>query len=689
MKYIFSVLGYFFIYTSSAQLPVVLHEDFNDNSHEWWIGEGENYSMKMQGGKYVISTTLKNAGRYATVAPVNNPDKDFSLEATFVQQSGSINNGFGLVWGDDGKGQHCAFVITSDGNFKIKNSEGKENLNRWLRCKVNPVGSENILKVESIGSRWYYYINGEEVAVTDPFPVYGPRLGVVNYTDMVLEVDHVIFRQDLGINLPPDLTFGAVKENLGPLVNSAYDELGPHITSDGNTLLFGVKHSPENMGGIVDEEDIWFTTNEDGKTWTKRTNLGSNINDTETNNLAAVSSDNSKLLFCYADGFRIRSRTGDGWSMPEHLEVNFKNEAPNMEGNLAPGGKAILFTSMLKDNVHYNSGRKEKDIYVSLKKKSGAWSEPINLGDQINTAGDEISPFLAADGHTLYFGSNGRPGFGSYDIYMSKRLSDDWTQWSEPVNLGPEINGRGFDAYYTMSASADYAYMVSNVNSLGKSDLVRVRLPEAIKPMPVVLITGRTFNADTRKPIGADVIFESNETAGKGGTAASDPKSGAFSQVLNHGKYGLRAVAKGYLPVIENIEVVQSNRYTEIKRDLYLVPIEEGEAIALSHVYFNQGKPTLKPTSFPELNKLAELMRENPSMKIELEGHTDNVGSKEKLMHLSSARVEEVKSYLVKKGIRKDRIEGKGYGPTQPLVANDTEENRERNRRVEFRIIKK
>lgn len=527
------------------------------------------------------------------------------------------------------------------------------------------------------------------MAVTDPFPIYGPRLGVVNYTDMVLEVDRVIFRQDLGINLPPDLTFGAVKENLGPLVNSAYDELGPNITSDGNTLLFGVKHSPENMGGITDEEDIWFTTSEDGKTWTKRTNRGSNVNDTETNNLAAVSSDNSKLLFCYADGFRIRSRTGDGWSMPEHLEVNFKNEAPNMEGNLAPGGKAILFTSMLKDNVHYNSGRKEKDIYVSLKKKGGAWSEPINLGDQINTAGDEISPFLAADGHTLYFGSNGRPGFGSYDIYMSKRLSDDWTQWSEPVNLGPEINGRGFDAYYTMSASADYAYMVSNVNSLGKSDLVRVRLPEAIKPMPVVLITGRTFNADTRKPIGADVIFESNETSGKGGTAASDPKSGTFSQVLNHGKYGLRAVAKGYLPVIENIEVVQSNRYTEIKRDLYLVPIEEGEAIALSHVYFNQGKPTLKPTSFPELNKLAEHMRENPSMKIELEGHTDNVGSKEKLMHLSKARVEEVKSYLVKKGIRKDRIDGKGYGPTQPIVANDTEENRERNRRVEFRIIKK
>lgn len=689
MKYIFSVLGYFFIYTASAQYSVVLHDDFNDNSHEWWVGQSDNHSMNIEGGKYLITTTLKNVGRYSVITSNFDKEKDFILEATFVQRAGSINHGFGLLWGDVGSGKHHEFIIASSGNYKIRSTVAGENINQWFSCNVNTHGVENVLKIESTNSEWHYYINGEKVKTTDALSIHGAQWGIIAYTDMVLEVDNFTLKQNLGINLPLNLSLGSVKENLGQNVNSVYDEVGPHVTADGKTIMFGVKNSPDNIGGLSDGEDIWITSSSDGMNWSESKNMGNDINDTETNNLAAVSSDNNTLLFCNTNGFHIRKRIHGGWSQPARLNLNFINEAGNMEGNLSPDGKAILFTAKFKKNLHYKVEGKEKDIYVVVQKKDGEWSDPINLGEHINTVEDEIAPFLAADGRTLYFGSNGRPGYGSYDIYMSKRLGSDWTSWSEPVNLGPDINGPGFDAYFTMAASADYAYLVSNKNSYGKSDLVRVKLPEAIKPKPVVLLTGQTLDARTNKPIVASISFIDTESQLRLGTCISDSQSGYYQLVIDNGKYGIHAVAKGYLSVNEKLELAKVDKYTEIEKDLLLVPIVKDESIQLSNVFFQQGKAALRSESFPELDRLVEIMQENPTMRIELSGHTDNTGNRDALMRLSQDRVQEVKTYLVKKGIKKDRIEGRGYGPTNPIVTNDTDENRERNRRVEFRILKK
>lgn len=689
MKYIFSVLGYFFIYTTSAQLPVVFKEGFNDNSRGWWIGQTDSHSMNMQGGKYIITTTLKNVGRYSVIDSNFDKGKDFILEATFVQKSGSVNHGFGLLWGNVTGDKHHEFIISSSGNYKIRSTVSGENINQWIPCKINLLDSENVLRIESINSEWHYYINNEKVKTTEALVIHGSQLGVISYTDMVLAVDDFTLRQDLGITLPSNLQYGYEKENLGLDVNSAYDDVGPHITADGNAIMFGVKNSPDNIGGAADGEDVWITSSRDGVTWSKSTNMGASLNDKETNNLAAVSSDNNTLLFCKANGFEIRKRTQSGWSSPERLNLNFINEAGNMEGNLSPDGKAILFTAKFKQNLHYKVEGKEKDIFVIVQKKEGVWSDPINLGEHINTGQDEISPFLAADGRTLYFATNGRPGYGSYDMYMSRRLGNDWTNWSEPVNLGPEINSPGFDAYFTMAASADYGYMVSNKNSYGKSDLVRVRLPDAIKPKPVVLFTGRTLDSKTKNPIVASLSFEDIESKQRLGTSISDPKTGSFRLILENGKYGIHAIAKDYLSVNEILELEEITQYTEMEKDLFLVPIEEDESIELSNVFFQQGKAILKSESFPELDRLVEIMQVNPSMKIELSGHTDNQGNKEALMKLSKDRVQEVKNYMVKKGIKRDRIIGKGLGSIKPIVANDTNENRERNRRVEFKILKK
>ena len=678
-------------FSAQAQLPILIKDDFSSNPNGWWTGSGENYSIKMENGKYIVTTTQKDHGRSITITPYFDKKKDFSLEATFLQRSGSDDNGHGIIWSSNADSKYHEFMITSNGYYQIKSPEAQSNMNKWVENKsIKPLGEANVLKVEQRKSKCYYYINDKQVEVTEALPINSSNIGFINYTDMVLEIDNFTFRHDVKINLPPTLTKGLIKENLGPDVNSAYDDLSPIISADGRTMIFGVENSPENTGGKEDGEDIWSTTSADGKTWAKKINMGSPVNDASSNNLAAISADNNMLLFCKSEGFQLRKRTQDGWSEPEDLNVKFKNESTHMEGNLSSDGKAILFTSKLKQDLFYKEGGDDRDIYVTLQGNNGSWSDVINLGKQINTEGDEISPFLAADNRTLYFGTNARPGYGSYDIFMSKRIGNGWTNWTEPINLGPEINGAGFDAYYTIPASADYAYMVSNINSYGKADIVRLKLPDMIKPEPVVMLLGRTLNAKNKNPVSADILFEDLVTDKEVGEAISDPKTGSYRITLPNGKnYGIRAVAKGFLSVNENLELISITKYTEIEKDLFLVPIEVGETMQLNNVFFEQGKPILKSQSFPELDRLVQIMQENASIKIELGGHTDNVGNKDALMKLSQDRVLAVKAYLEKKGINKDRVAGKGYGSTQPIAPNTNEADRQRNRRVEFKITKK
>jgi outer membrane protein OmpA-like peptidoglycan-associated protein len=689
MKLIFSAMGCLVFFISSAQLPISFRDEFIHNALGWPTGDDDTYSIKITNGKYVFNTSSDNSSHYATLESGMLTQKDFSIEASFVQRTGCIDNGFGLVWGDNGAGKRFEFVVRQDGYYKIKNAEGDEQINKWLATEVNPLNEPNVLKIEAASDKWYYYINNTEVAVTDATPLYGTRMGIVTYDDMIVEVDDFTFRQDKGIHLPSEMVYGLVKENLGVEVNSVYEELGPIILAGGNTLYFGVKHSPDNIGGVKDGEDIWYSKSNDGLRWLPRKNLGSEINDAGTNNLADISEDGNTLLFCQSDGFMLRKRLSKGWSKPEHIRLNILNEAELMEGNLSSDGKAILFTAKLKKNIYYSTDFNEKDIYVTLLTNGGKWTEPINLGEYVNTAGDEISPFLAADDRTLYFGSNGHPGYGSYDIFMTKRIGESWTEWTAPVNLGPEINGIGFDAYYTVSAKADYAYMVSNTNSFGKSDIVRIRMPETIKPNPVIMLNGKTLDVKTLKPVATKIIFELADTKQDLGLTLSDREDGNYTRIVNPNRYTLKAVAEGYLPVSEELIVEKAVKYTEIKKDFYLTPIEEGMPVRLTRVYFYQGKADLKPESYPELDQLVETLQLNPTVKIELAGHTDNVGNMTALMQLSAARVAEVKAYLVNKGINKYRIGGRGYGPSQPIVPNDTEENREKNRRVEFKIVKK
>jgi outer membrane protein OmpA-like peptidoglycan-associated protein len=301
-----------------------------------------------------------------------------------------------------------------------------------------------------------------------------------------------------------------------------------------------------------------------------------------------------------------------------------------------------------------------------------------------------MSPFLASDGVTLYFASDRFGGFGSNDIWFSTRLDDSWTKWSKPVNMGANINTEEFEAYYSIDAEGEYAYMVSYNNTYGQGDIVRVKLLENQKPRPVTLISGKVIDAKTRKPLAANVRYEVLPKGNLSGNASSNPSNGAYKLVLPSGhKYGFLASAEGYLPVSENIDLTEQIKYSEIQRDLELVPIESGETIRLNNIFFETGKYDLSPESFPELDRLALVFASNPNFAIEVEGHTDNVGNDKKNTELSLQRAKSVKNYLQSKGVKEDKINAKGYGKTKPVAENDSDENRQKNRRVEFKILSK
>jgi outer membrane protein OmpA-like peptidoglycan-associated protein len=686
------LIGFFSVliaHLSQAQLHQLLHEDFSTNNYGWIESQTDKVTLQVRDGKYYFN--VPDGGWMSYLTPYIDASKDFSLEATFTQLDGKIDNGIGLIWGYNDNDLN-SFTFTTNGNCRIYCADKTLGISdEWRKAdNINPLWKDNKIKIEQRGTSTYFYLNGKEILKTKILPWLGKQVGFVGYTQMRFLVDDFIISNAVKINLPENANLNVQKENLSFYVNSPYDEVGPKISADGKTLYFGRKKSPDNLGGIEDGEDIWMSNTTDGKNWQRSINIGAPVNTSSVNNLASVSTDNNTFLFHASDGFSFMHRTLNGWSALEDQGIHFKNEADFLEGCLSPDSKVILFTAKLKKNVNYRESIKERDIYLCIKQNNGKWSEPINAGSSLNSAGDEYSPFLSADGRTLYFATDGRSGYGGVDVFMSKRLNDSWTQWTEPVNLGLGINSVGFDAYYTLPASGEYGYMVSNIKTLGLTDIIRFKLPKVLRPDPVVLVSGKVLNAKTKAVVSAAITFDDLTTGKEIGEARSDPQSGDYKIALPSGKnYGFHAAVNGYFSVNENLELTDLKEYTELKKDLLLVPIEIGESIQLKNVFFVQSKPQLKSESYPELDRLTEILKANPTIEIEVSGHTDNRGDAAANLALSSQRVEAVKSYLTGKGIDIKRITGKGYGGTMPVAPNDTDANRQLNRRVEFKIIKK
>ena len=495
-----------------------------------------------------------------------------------------------------------------------------------------------------------------------------------------------------------ELKFTDEPENLGPNVNTGYTEVAPIISPDGRTVYFSRKNHPGNSGGVEDDDEIWYSNLQENGEWTKARPYGAPLNNPGNNGVSSISPDGNTLLlmngYNYFDGSMtngtsVAYRSRGGWTFPKKQEIEkYENRSDYVSYYMTNDGKAIIMSvEMKKKNIG------ERDLYVAFRTGKNEWSKPLNLGPTVNTSKDDGSPFLAADGVTLYYATSGHEGgYGSADIWKVTRLDDTWQNWSAPVNMGPKINTPDWDSYFTIPASGEYAYFVSSASGEGKEDIFRIKLPTEAKPKPVVLISGNVYDSKTKKPIMTEIIYELLPEGKEIGIARSEPEKGAYKIVLPYGKkYGFLARAEGYYAVSDNLDVTSLEEYQEIERDLYLTPIkkmEVGEVVRLNNIFFEFGKATLKEESYPELNRVVKLLTENSGMQIEISGHTDNVGSDEDNLKLSQGRAQSVVDYLLENGVKKNQLIAKGYGESAPIAAADTDEGRALNRRVEFKILK-
>jgi outer membrane protein OmpA-like peptidoglycan-associated protein len=508
---------------------------------------------------------------------------------------------------------------------------------------------------------------------------------------------------EAAINLPSkDSEFGpmmaAKVANLGPGVNTTYDELLPVVSPDGRTLYFDRKNHPDNVQGSSPEpnDDIWVSQLSRDGTWGPAKHLGEPLNNQSHNYVCSVTPDGNTLLLANkymregvsvgGAAVSISHRLGpDEWSFPQEVQIkDYYSLSKHSEFSLASNQQALL--AALERNDTYG----DRDLYVCFRLNDTLWSEPKNLGPQLNSAAMEMAPFLAPDNQTLYFASNGRSGYGSMDIFVARRLDDSWTKWSEPVNLGPTVNSPNWDAFFTIDAKGENAYFVSYNNSLGPSaDIFRASLPREARPAAVVLLTGKVANAKTGEPLSAQVFYETLPLGTAAGSADADPVTGEYKIVLPYNDtYGILAKAPGFLSISENIDLKQTGDYQEVKRDLLLVPIEVGQSIRLNNVFFEQGTANLLAGSFPELDRIAELMTDNPQMRIELEGHTDIDGPVALNLKLAEDRVRVIKKYLSGRSVPPGRIKTTAIGPKRPITRKRDEASKQLNRRVEFKVLK-
>lgn len=529
--------------------------------------------------------------------------------------------------------------------------------------------------------------------VLQPSKVSGPnQIDAIGISDGIKPIEAMI-------NIAEGPLLKTKRENMGPAINSQGQEVAPIISPDGETLFFTRGNFAGNVGSSQ-TQDIWYSKLNEKKVWGPAVNMGPPLNNAADNAVTSISADGKTIYVInvyrpdgsMALGLSRCFQTKTGWSFPKEYKIsnlresitnNRMKQVESMETTVSPYGNVMIIS------VERSDTEGKKDLYVSFLQSSDSWSEPLHLGNVVNTADYEGTPFLALDNKTLYFSSHGHSGYGAGDLFLTRRLDDTWINWSKPENLGPVINTPLWDAYFNVPATGDYAYFSASEKVSGQEDIFRVRLTPQMRPDPVAIITGSILEAETNKAVRSDLIAEikkNNEVFTK---ATFDPETGAYRLILPLKEiYRIIASEKGYFPFTEEIDLSKDSTLRNIRKDLYLKPIKAGQQIRLSSTMFAQSSAEVIPASYAELDRIVAAMTDYPSMEILLEGHTDNQGEVQKNVKLAEDRVQQVKKYLLSKGIGAKRIQTKAWGPAKPIASNLTEQTRQKNRRVEFTILK-
>ncbi len=494
-------------------------------------------------------------------------------------------------------------------------------------------------------------------------------------------------------------------------VNTIYPEYSPIVTADESELYFTARR-PDCVGGDVDYsdgqyyEDIFVVFREHGH-WSKVYNVGPPINTRYHDATVGLTPDGRKMIIFRDGDLYLSERHGDRWGYPVPFPDIINTDSSESHACFTYDGKTLYFIRGKEPGSPTSNG----DIYVTHL-VNGHWTKPQRLPDNVNTPYDEDGVFMMPDGRTLYFSSRGHNTMGGYDIFVT-HLNDDGT-WSDPVNLGYPINTPDDDIYITLSASGIYGYYSSvRKDSHGYTDIYRItfldRIPlfmtsennliadlsrpskeilQAESFSPVALVVGYVKDKKTGKPLHAQIEVYNLDNDSLVLQTESNEKTGKFIVTLPAGhNYGLMIKKQDYLFYSENFNLPEDAAFKRVEKVIELPGIEQGASMVLSNIFFDFNSATLKKESYAELNQIVEFLKHNPDVRIEISGHTDNIGSREYNLRLSEQRAKAVVSYLVDHGISPDRLKYRGAGFDEPIASNETAEGRQKNRRVEFKII--
>ncbi len=468
--------------------------------------------------------------------------------------------------------------------------------------------------------------------------------------------------------------------NLGDAINSNALEYFPSLTIDGKKLIFTRR--------VKGDEDFYESNFSDGK-WSKAQPLEGKVNTDQNEGAQNISQDGTCIVFTgcnYPQGYGscdlyISYKTKQGWSEAENLGPMVNSDFWESSPSLSPDKQAIYFSS------NQPGGYGGKDIWVTRRNIKGKWGSPENLGPEVNSSGDESCSFMYADNQTLFFNSTGHQGYGQADLFYSKKLND--STWSEAENLGYPINTIDEEGSLIVAADGKTAYYASDRgDSKAGLDLFSFQLRQDLQPPKILWVKGQVYDAKNKNGLPSSVELTDIKTGQLMSKVQTD-ETGNFLTTLPVGNdYAFNVNRKGYLFYSENYNLNDRSIDSIFTANIPLQPIEAGAAIVLKNIFFDSKKTELSPESTVELNKLIQLLKDNPQLKILITGHTDNIGKAADNELLSNGRAESVIRYiLATKLFSKDRLQSKGMGANQPIADNSTEKGRAANRRTEMTVI--
>ncbi len=483
------------------------------------------------------------------------------------------------------------------------------------------------------------------------------------------------------------------KKNLGDSVNTSFFETKPIISPDGQTLYFARQNYPKNIGGEMDEQDIYYSEITPNG-WSNSKNIGAPLNNEHPNGVVSISPNGMQmiLLHVYSDGTRLKdgiaisSKNADGWSTPVRIEIeDFYNRSEYIDYFLSNNGKELLIAVDRKD------GFGDQDLYVSTRLDEKHWSTPINLGEKINTRKPEFSPFLAADNKTLFFASMGHDSYGNSDIFYTKRLDESWTNWSEPINLGTDVNTSGFEAYYSIPTSGTEAFYVSSTGGKnGSRDIFTATLPYRFRPDPVLLLKGELQYADNlRDNTNFSITFltsSSNES-----DIFIEYAGNTYNAILpTGGSYFYYVEKSDHISESHYVDLTNQIEYREEESNIYIVPIEKNQKITSHSLQFENGTAELLPESYFELVRLLDIFRRNDKIQIEFSVHANDFENEGKNEELSLQRSEFIQGFLTDNDLVKDRFVFQSLGSKLPYEGKqirNLKEGTNPNNRIDIKIL--